>query len=356
MPAGLYPDASDAPFDFHNDQDFIVRATANDPLSDWISQGDWGSDPKCQIQGKGTVVAQIPLPYDWTSASDCDGPADNSSSNCRSKADQMNNNAMALLLPDNVTLVQMQPAYRCGFGTPLLARWGNSTDGCPQQFPNVTSVLGDGTLGAHGGSGLSSMGGSIRLGELLPGAPPIAHALKLELNNKWYYGQKQLNPPTPYNGGRTQYVWPATGSNAGFPTTAYTGTNPAVAPGALLALPADVAAGIQTTTVIGGKIKQALTDYGGYIVDGTGPQDLPPSRQSTAICMESAVNAEMRRTFGYAMTYPDGVQASGPGAALYQDLLALFRGLHAVTNNGPGSVGGGGTPRQPTKAPVCGEV
>lgn len=54
----------------------------------------------------------------------------------------MNNNAMALLMPDNETLVQMQPVYRCGFGAPLLARWGNATDGCPQRFPNVTSIFG----------------------------------------------------------------------------------------------------------------------------------------------------------------------------------------------------------------------
>ena len=35
--------------------------------------------------------------------------------------------------------------------------------------------------GAHGGSHLSSIGGTIRRGELLPGAPPIRHALKLML-------------------------------------------------------------------------------------------------------------------------------------------------------------------------------
>ena len=73
---------------------------------------------------------------------------------------------MGVLLPDNVTIVQMQPAYRCNGSGPLLARFGNSTDGCPQQFPNVTSILGDGALGSHGGSGLSGVGGTIRLGEV----------------------------------------------------------------------------------------------------------------------------------------------------------------------------------------------
>jgi len=152
-------------------------------------------------------------------------------------------------------------------------------------------------------------------------------------------------------------VWPATGSNAGNSSGAYTGTNPYVAPGALLAIPAAVAPAVAVTTTIGRKIKQALVDYGGYLVDGTGPESLPPSRQSAAVCMDALVNAEMRAAYGFAMTYPQGVtNADDPeaGGALYQDLLTIFRGLHAVTNNGPSSVGGGGEPRQPMQAALCG--
>eukprot|EP00041_Stephanoeca_diplocostata_P014881 m.281435 g.281435 ORF g.281435 m.281435 type:complete len:161 (+) comp19839_c0_seq6:364-846(+) len=107
-------------------------------------------DDHCTITGN--VVTQIRLPKNWTSASDCI-PGDNNPNNCRSKPNQPNNNAMGVLLEDNETIVQMQPAYRCSYGGPLLARFGNTTDGCPQQFPNVTSVFGDGSLGSHGGSG-----------------------------------------------------------------------------------------------------------------------------------------------------------------------------------------------------------
>jgi hypothetical protein len=265
---------------------------------------------------------------------------------------------MALLMQDNRTVLQMQPAYRCGFGSPLLARWGNSTDGGPQRFPNVTSIFGDGTYGAHGGSGLSSIGGSIRVSEPLPDAPPIPHALKLELNNQWYYGASQLNPKTDYNGGLTQYVWPAVGSNSAFdPSTnsssgGYEGTNKAVAPGALLAIPANLAPSVTTTSVIGCKIKQALVDWGGYIVDGTGRGN----HNSAAICMDAEVNTEMRRTYGFAMTYPAGVSSkdTGGGGELFEDLLRIFQALHAVKNNKPSSRGGGGTPRVPRKPPICG--
>ena len=261
---------------------------------------------------------------------------------------------MGVLLPDDETIVQMQPAYRCGaHPSPLLARFGNATDGCPQGFPNVTSIFGDGALGSHGGSGLSGVGGTIRLGELLNTTGPIGHALKIELQHQWYYGAKPLQPETPYNQGRRQYLWPATGSDGGSdkaPGGLYGGTDPNVAPGALLAIPARIAEALPMTTTVGAKIRQALVDYGAYIVDDTG------AGNSAAICMEADVNAEMRRAYGYAMTYPHGVSAAStdPGRMLYADLLRLFQSLHAVTNNGPASVGGGGTPRQPTKPPICG--
>ncbi len=135
-----------------------------------------------------------------------------------------------------------------------------------------------------------------RLGELLPSAPPIRHALKLELQHQWYlllnsftlfsgnelrpwhrrernvrklrsalrydryYGAKPLQAASTSNGGRRQYVWPATGSDSGTeqaPGGMYTGTDPNVAPGALLAIPAALAPSVNTTTVIGAKIKQA---------------------------------------------------------------------------------------------------
>mmetsp|Transcript_118622 Transcript_118622/g.295829 ORF Transcript_118622/g.295829 Transcript_118622/m.295829 type:complete len:413 (+) Transcript_118622:41-1279(+) len=344
-PAGLFTEKSRWPTQFHNDQDFILRVTDSDPLTDWVDQGDWGPDDHCAITGK--VVRQLPLPKDWTSASDCDAQG------CRSKPGQPNNNALGILLSDNETLVQMQPAYRCHAGSPLLARFGNRTDGCPERFPNETSIFGDGALGSHGGSGLSGVGGTIRVGELLPEAGPIKHALKLELQHQWYYGDAPLQPSSRVNGGRRQYLWPATGSDGGTqkaPGGLYQGHNPHVAPGALLAIPGWLAANVSTTTAIGAKIKQALTDYGGYLVDDTG------AGNSVALCIEAAVNTEMRHAYGFAMTYPTGVSGDKGdlGQALYFDLLNIFQALHAVTNNAPGRIGGGGVPRVPRKPPICG--
>ena len=240
----------------------------------------------------GKVVSHIGLPANWTTTSD----------GGRSAPNQANNNAMGVLLPDNRTIVQMQPAYRCEVGKngPLLARFGNATDGCPQQFPNVTDIFGDGALGSHGGSGLSGVGGTIRVGELT-GSKPIGHTLKIELQHQWYYGLSPLQPTSAENGGRRQYVWPATGSDSGSnaaPGGLYGGRLSTLVPGALLAVRGvdqkDLQAQIKTT--VGAKMLEAFVDYGAYIVDDTG------GGNSAAICMSSEVNAEMRSRFGYAMT------------------------------------------------------
>ena len=47
-------------------------------------------------------------------------------------------------------------------------------------FPDV-DLYGAGIPGAHGGSGLSAIGGTLRVGRAAPGAPPPHHVLKLEL-------------------------------------------------------------------------------------------------------------------------------------------------------------------------------
>ena len=207
------------------------------------------------------------------------------------------------------------------------------------------------------------------MGELLPDASPIRHALKIELANFWYWGATQLNPPTEYNGGRTQYVWPAIGSNAAYNRSAqasnagYTGTNRFVAPGALLAIPSAGAPAVPTTTLIGEKIKRAMVDYGGYIVDGSGKgTGKHPHHNLAAICMDAEVNAEVREHYNLSMAYPHGVanpklkgtDQGESAAALYNDLLHIFQALHVVINNAPESVGGGGQPRAPRKPAICG--
>ena len=318
-PAGIY--SAELPTELHNDQEWIVHASPTDPLVDWVD--DSGNFPG-GCAATGGVKAQLPLPPNFTT--DC----------------VPNNNGAGLLLPDNRTLVQMQPFYRPQAGGAFRA-WYHT--GAPQPFPWEVDVLGDGALGAHGGSGLSSFGGAIRLGELLAATGPIQHALKLELwAHKYYFYNYTSGAPA------SCFRWPAVGCDSYCckdPSIGYGGTNPALVPGALLAVPPALAASLTPATVPGAKILAALTDYGGYLVDDTG------SRQGGgAFCAESGVNGEVEREYGYSIRIEKPLTPA-QGGALFSDLVAIFKALHVVDNNGPGSVGGGGAGRQPPAPPIC---
>ena len=226
------------------------------------------------------------------------------------------NNASAFLLPDGKTLVQINPLARTRIGGPV---YGWVT-------PDI-SIYGDGILGGHGGSGLSSIGGTIRLNELT-GIAPIRHALQLQV-----WAKKYLS----YNNDATRgYRWPAVTADD-YASSSYLGTNPALEMGALLALPPSVtAASLTLQTNIGRKLFKALQDYGGYIVDDT-------NWDAHAISVEAGVEAEVAVT-GYTFE-----QGSG---ALHDDLNELFRALAVVNNNSAATIGGGGTPRQPLAPPI----
>ena len=328
VPAGLFTGAGpllSPPANIHNDQDWVLRATASDPLVDWID--DSGNFPGlCTAQGP---LAPVKLPFPADVATDCVG----------------NNNGAGVLMPDNITLIQMQPLYVAQAGGPIRA-WYHT--GAPQPFPWEISILGDGALGAHGGSGLSSFGGAIRLGELLPGAPPIAHALKLEF---WAHAFYFFNwTSRDY---ASCFTWPAVGCDSYWDSTSgsgYNGTNPLLKPGALLAVPPAALPPLLTLHPVASRVAQALADYGGYVVDDTGSR-----AGGAALCMEAGVSAELQRAYGVSVRIEDPLRpAPGQGAALYEDLVAVFRALAVVANNGPGSVGGGGAPRRPPAPPICG--
>ena len=70
----------------------------------------------------------------------------------------------------------------------MAAPYRSFRPGAPQPFPWEIDILSDGNLGAHGGSGLSAFGGSIRSGELAPDAPPIAHSIHVRWLSPWCPG------------------------------------------------------------------------------------------------------------------------------------------------------------------------
>lgn len=122
-PAGGPPDGG-----FHADQDVLVRGQLGDPPTPFLDRA-WVSPPHC-CDPSGPQRALVPFPPDFVT--DC----------------ELNNNAAALLLGDNVTLLQFQPLYRGFPGSPLMAQWPPTS---PYDFNAGfnQSILGNGTWGAH---------------------------------------------------------------------------------------------------------------------------------------------------------------------------------------------------------------
>jgi len=312
---------------FYVDTDYFVATTASDPLATFVDQGWWGDGDqrwggRCGIDHcclEGRAVGSIPFPTDRL-------------------VTQTGNNAAAVLLPDQVTLLQFQPLYRCTAGGPLtsLASFLHTP------WANVSILSADNSsYGAHGGSHLSSIGGTIRRGELLPTSPRIPHALKLMLWGKRYYWPgNQTEPCFRWPAENCDGVWNASrnASDVNF----YNGTNPKLKPGALLAVPQGLSKALarQLATPIASKLLQALTDYGGYLDDNT-------ASDTGAFNVEGGVETEVAAHYAGLSLRPK------PGQALYVDLLAIYRHLHIVDNNGPDSVGGGGEPRRPPAPPIC---
>src|SRR5205823_3897233 len=81
------------------------------------------------------------------------------------------NAAAAILAADGHTIIQTQPFARCAGQSPTSHYMFRSED-----------LYGIGETGSHGGSGLSALGGTVRLGELVPGGT-IRHSLKLNIDS-----------------------------------------------------------------------------------------------------------------------------------------------------------------------------
>ena len=135
----------------------ILKPTA--PLTPlYRSDAGWSGANRCRAIGR--LLAHVPIPADYV------------------VPNAVTNSVAAILGADGRTLFQAQPLARCAAkdaATALL------------MFPAV-DLYGEGRSGAHGGSRLSGLGGSLRLGEMRPGSV-IRHALKINL-----YGREAFAP------------------------------------------------------------------------------------------------------------------------------------------------------------------
>jgi hypothetical protein len=144
------------------------------------------------------------------------------------------------------------------------------------------------------------------------------------------------------------YHWPASGCDGYFDDSSspleYGGTNPVLGPGALLALPASVTiASLNLTTEPAKSLAWTLQNYGAYLVDDT-------AWSATALCIEHGPAGSFAQQFQSDYGFP--FDTGGTAGAFASDVATLVAALSVVSDNGPNSIGGGGTPLQPLAAPL----
>jgi hypothetical protein len=156
---------------------------------------------------------------------------------------------------------------------------------------------------AYGGS---AIGGLIRTWEVQAGQ--IRHPLAVALYDDFHLQQG--------------WVWPATQEDSG--SEDYGGLIPM---GSLVAIPQSVNLSTLGLSPSGLMLAQAFKDYGAYIVDTSA---------------------------GFSVYAEPSIATQTPTqlAAMRADLNKIRAQLRVVTNNGPSSVGGGGTPVVPLAPPL----
>jgi hypothetical protein len=308
------------------DEDVIVQR-ADAPLKP-VVLNDAGWDrgkTRCGSLKPGQAVYPdgVPVPADFTTDPGYLGLTPNMSA--------------AILMPDGQTIRQTQPFHVCGKGGTVTSQY---------RFPDENIGIGAGIAGAHGASGMSSIGGTVRVGELLPGGV-IRHALKINVfgRKNYHYDGREAAPG---------YRWPAKSADgyAGDPKSscAYGGGVPAMRIGSLVALKADFP--IEALRTEPARIlARALTDYGAYTVDDT---CWDVYGLTTEWGPDGRVVDEFRAAWGFPIetAVPATCSDAGRECQWAKDMAEVFTALHVVDNNAPGSVGGGGIGRQPKAPPV----
>ena len=287
----------------------IIVLDPDAPLVDLLeSDADWDrSRDRCTPEPTRVVIDRVPIPTGFVN---------------EPKLGTTDDDAAAILRPDGRTVHQSQPVVRCANGVAT----------SHYRFADA-DLYGDGIAGAHGGSGLSALGGTIRLGELVPRGA-IRHALKIVIQPRYYHYDRTSTTPG--------YRWPATTAD-GHASVTYTGSEPAMKMGSLLALPGNF--DIRTLRTGPARIiARAAKNYGIYVVDSAG-------FDSYSLAIEwspkGRVLDEFQRTWGMPFVQED---LTHPWS---RDLATIVTHLAVVANNAPETIGGGGRPRVRIAPPLA---
>ncbi len=222
-----------------------------------------------------------------------------------------------------------------------------------EQRGELQNYYGYGIEGAHWGSGLSGLGGTIRLGELVSD-DPIRHALAVEVSGWKCLMVDETDKTMDIEAGdftMRGFRWPADRSDGcsgffGGENGCYKSNNPVFRMGALLALKPDLdIEDMGLTTDAAKKLAWTFQNYGGYMIDDSYGLNNNPPTNIFNFCYELGVNEEFKSEYGYDfdISWDRGTKRQKD---FFKDMDIIIPLLHVISNNGPKSIGGGGNPLQ----------
>jgi hypothetical protein len=295
-----------------------IVLTPNAPLTVInFSDAAWSGKNRCTATSGGSwsgLPVSVPMPSNFIVGND------------------NQNEPATFLMADGRTIFETAPFTRCTAGGPA-----TSFDATHA----LVDLYGPGTTGAHGGSGLSVLGGDIRVGELRPGQQGPKHAIKVEVDSPYVLYPCKVETDC--------YRWPAITSDAGSVGdygSHNSSPNPAMKMGSLLAIPASVnisSMGLETEP--GRQLAWTLQNYGAYIVDSTGGASFQLDTENGP---NGSVRAQFQADYGLPLE-----QRVNDNTAWSRDMQRLVTALSVVNNNSATSIGGGGTPLQPLAPPIA---
>ena len=307
VPAGIHMPLAYGPT--YDEEILILEPSA--PLKQVMeNNAGWSGASRCSSLTGGVLFGgtSVPVPSNFHTDPGYDGNTPNMSA--------------AILMPDGVTLKHTQPLHVCSDGGVVTSQY---------TWPDNNIKTSDGLYGSHGGTGMSAIGGSLRVNELLLGSV-IHHALKMNFYALYNYAYN--------NDGTRGYRWPATQADSYASSSTYGGDVSAFEVGALLALKPDFnVASLQTEPAR--IIAQAAQDYGIYAVDDTAWD---------VLSMDIEWGPDGRVADQFLQTYGWGMGANGQLANCTattndckwsQDLWTILSNLNVVNNNTSTTIGGG---------------
>jgi hypothetical protein len=208
-----------------------------------------------------------------------------------------------------------------------------------RHYVDTNALEENGIAGGHLGSGLSILGGVLRLGELSPGAPRIRHVLKLAIANTRLFGGAK----------GSSYIWPGTIDHSDHKTR-YSGSDPKLRPGALLALPESFDTS-RLESPAGRQIAWTLKHFGAYVVKGNGSDHV---HVSVEVGPRESVESQYRAQWGVNWRDDEGWKADSARIMTALQIVENWnQAAYKIVADSDGSLGvGGGPPRTHWNPPL----